>query len=249
MNTDPLRRSLKAYPRRWREVNAHVLFGMLEEARDAHPELVPLEARTAARKGLAMRITQVLPWVLGAISVASAAVAMTIVAVAFTEQNEALVHVLCFFITPLASLWAIVVGLISRPTTVHPRWGAAVLGSLGILVAGGAHVLWYLGVDTDMTNLPPIWGATTATAFVLIGIALTISLFPAFARATSRTVAVIATALVAASGAITTIVFLSLPFSAPIIAQTAVVIVLTIRPGRQCTALNPPAAPSERQRP
>lgn len=180
-------------------------------------------------QGAAIRLRWVIPYALAVAAVAVTSFAIIIVATAFTERMEPLVLVSIFVVVPILSLWAFVTGVSASLRVVRVSRFAVVVGSLGVLSAGGAHLWWYSAMDAEYSAIgSSLWIPLVALAIGLISFSVILMLWPAFSRSMSAAVATllaVVTGLACAAGVVAT---LALPLTAPMLAIAALVIVMLL---------------------
>ena len=226
MNDSKNDKTLNAYPRAWRRSHGDALSGMLDESAVARPERTKRETLITSQAGLAVRSRWVLPYVLGIAAVIGTVSAVAIVSIDFTESNAVLVQSLLFSAVPLLSLWSFVTAVSASLKVPGIPWTAAVVGSIGVLLAGGAHLAWYAGVDAVFDGAASLWLFLFVLALVPIATVFMQLTWPAFSRSMFAPFAGLLTTLVGTIGAAASIGAFATPATAPVLSLAALVSVI-----------------------
>lgn len=170
-------------------------------------------------------------WILASVGLALAAATTAVMVFAFTEANEWFVHVSAFVVVPLAAQWAIGIAVGARPGSNRLHRITLTTGSIGIFLAGGAH-MYFNGpiLDSSEAVTPTPWVMLLVLGCICIAAAITSATLPGFNRVMSHTSATALAIFTGAVGAIPVIAFTGLPYSAACIALAALVAVAKLRP-------------------
>jgi hypothetical protein len=213
-----------------------VLRGMLEDARDAHPERARRESIMVA--GFKARWSAAIG--LAAMSVAVAVVAVVLLSgPAFTEATASYVRVAQTGIVPALAILAVATAAAASSGVLRTPWAAAVLGIAGSAATALAYEAWYAGVDAEAAATPSVLLLAAAIASVALnGSAIITLLLPAFRRAGMHTGAIVLlSVMVGVSGGAITLLFFFPIFSALLVAAAALLVVtLMHRTERRRTA-------------
>jgi hypothetical protein len=169
-------------------------------------------------------------YVVAASAVLLAAVAIVVVAAALTEANAPAVRVALFGGVPLLALVAVMAAATASGVLVRRTWIAAAAASVGIVLAGAAHVAWYAEVDAvthDLSGSP--WPLLVIAATVAFGTAIAALLAPSLRRSSLPGAA--AVALAAAAGLVggaTLTALLFVPIAGPSVALLALATVIVL---------------------
>jgi hypothetical protein len=174
-------------------------------------------------------------YVVAASAVLLAAVAIVVVAAALTEANAPAVRVALFGGVPLLALVAVMAAATASGVLVRRTWIAAAAASVGIVLAGAAHVAWYAEVDAvthDLSGSP--WPLLVIAATVAFGTAIAALLAPSLRRSSLRRSSLpgaAAVALAAAAGLVggaTLTALLFVPIAGPSVALLALATVIVL---------------------
>lgn len=151
---------------RWRIKHGEILANMLAEGIEQRPERARKESIMAQLHTSYSRVRWIIPITLAISSAAITAAALVALGTGFTDTTAPFVRAALFGIAPALSLLSLVAAIAASRRVLRTPWLPAILGLLAIVIAAGAHMLWYAQLDQVQD------AAGTATWMLLIVLAI-----------------------------------------------------------------------------